>query len=180
MLKEIKNYINIQYKRLCCRIKALEDAGGSSVSISQDINTDTGSTTLVPSVKAVEDYVATVTPIVISNNGNYITKEDDNFIFAHYTDLENGEAGIYFTEKATGVTTRVLLANNQASLLFTNADGNTQLTANSLGVTVASNIPNSRGLIGSADFTAGIQDLDFAQKKYVDDTLAQFAIDHNL
>lgn len=50
--------------------------------------------------------------------------------------------------------------------------GNTTFTIGAAGAALSASRPNSRGLVGAQDFTANITDLDYTQKKYVDDAIA--------
>lgn len=90
-------------------------------------------------------------------------------------DLEVSEAGengnMYYHINGTDIYNSIQFSDNGIKLEKRDhvTSDESSFTVRNEGTVIYNNISGSRGLIGTQDFTANITDLDYTQKKYVDD-----------
>lgn len=79
-----------------------------------------------------------------------------------------------FLSATNGVASSDLLISDYGNIAMESTDGldNNKIVSTPLFTRIENSNPSSRGMVGAQDFTANITDLDYTQKKYVDDRIS--------
>lgn len=97
--------------------------------------------------------------------GNIETQDYVVNIGQNVTENEGVTDGLYSYSRVDGSGSYTLISGNKTNNTVS------VLTVGQENIVINSSVPTSRGIIGNQDFTANITDLDYTQKKYVDEQI---------
>lgn len=160
------------------------ESGNVSISAGGSLNLDINSNDIIvttpnSSIKYFSDYSDTYTNRSLVDKG-YVDNFTSNFIPLSGTEAGSPISGNIEVSESIGLfhdngTYSSIIALEDGGFIFSGVNSDGHVT----GFTVSqdsnffihSNNPNSRGLVSDDDFTLNITDLDYVQKKYVDNSL---------